>query len=258
MREYAGLNLERGLNDSVPESVAVGQLRQTLEEAERFGITSIQELSAFSAPARAVSLLEAVPTEIRVRIVRMPGTTPAGRNVEEGKGMAAHPTNLITVSGEKWMVDGVGVEGTFTPRGAIKIPAALAAGCGFTNLPLTFPKEEIAAMLQESIKNNDQLLLHISGYRGAKAVLDAMDASGGEGCVGWKACSVRAWGRDFSGFVRANQARRSCGCAESFSPDGRRCAYHSASGDGVVSGRSAVEVFAGSGDSSGAWIGMGL
>jgi predicted amidohydrolase YtcJ len=179
VREYAGLDIERVLNDSVPESVAVGQLRQTLDEAERFGITSIQELSAFSAPARAVSLLEAVPTEIRVRIVRMPGTT-AARNVEEGKGVPAHPTNLITVSGEKWMVDGVGIEGTFTPRGAIKIPAALPLDAGFNNLPLTFPKEEIAAMLQESIKNNDQLLLHISGYKGAKATLDAMDASGGK------------------------------------------------------------------------------
>jgi predicted amidohydrolase YtcJ len=180
VREYAGLDLERGLSDAVPESVAVGQLRQTLDEAKRFGITSIQELSAFSAPARTVSLLEAVPTEIRVRIVRMPGTTPAGRDVEEGKGVPVHPTNLITVSGEKWMVDGVGIEGTFTPRGAIKIPAALPLDPAFGNLQLTFPKEEIAAMLRESIKNNDQILLHISGYKGAKAVLDAMDASGGK------------------------------------------------------------------------------
>ena len=113
VREYAGLNMERTLSDAVPEDVAVAQLRQSLEEAEMFGITSIQELSAFAAPARVVSLLEAVPTPVRIRIVRMPGTTVAGRNVEEGKSVSVHPAPLITVSGEKWMADGVGIEGTF-------------------------------------------------------------------------------------------------------------------------------------------------
>jgi predicted amidohydrolase YtcJ len=34
-------------------------------------------------------------------------------------------------------------------------------------------------MLRESVADNDQLLVHVSGYRGAKAMLDAMDASGG-------------------------------------------------------------------------------
>jgi len=179
VREYAGLNMERTLSDAVPDDVAVAQLRQSLEEAEMFGITSIQELSAFAAPARVVSLLEAVPTPVRIRVVRMPGTTAAGRNVEEGKGVPVHPAPLITVSGEKWMADGVGIEGTFTPRGAIHIPAPLPLDPAVRDLPLTFPKSELTAILGESLKNNDQVLFHLSGYQGPKAILEGMDQTGG-------------------------------------------------------------------------------
>jgi predicted amidohydrolase YtcJ len=132
------------------------------------------------APSRAVSLLETIPTQIRVRVVRMPGTTPAGRDIEEGKGVPTHPANLITVSGAKWLADGVGVEGTFTPRGAWKIPAKPPLDSLFTDLPLEFPEGEYRAMLQESIAGNNQLLLHVSGNLATETVLDAMDASGGK------------------------------------------------------------------------------
>jgi len=110
----------------------------------------------------------------------MPGTTAAGRDVEEGRGVPRNPNGLITVSGTKWMTDGVPIEGTFTPREAIKMPTAPPFDDIFGDLPLTFPEKDIAAMLKESLRDNDQLILHVSGYRAAKAVLDAMDATGGK------------------------------------------------------------------------------
>jgi predicted amidohydrolase YtcJ len=73
----------------------------------------------------------------------------------------------------------VPIEGTFTARDAVKMPSAPPFDPIFRDLPLTFPATEIAAMLRESVVNNDQLLVHVSGYLGAKAMLDAMDASGG-------------------------------------------------------------------------------
>ena len=179
VREYALLNVERAAADRVPDSAAVVQIRQQLEEEAKYGVTSVQELAVLIPPARAVSLLEAAPTQIRVRVVRMPGTTTAGRDIAEGKGVPAHPASLITVSGSKWLADGVGVEGTFTPRGVWKLPAKLPFDSLITDLPLEFPKGEYPAMLRESIKNNDQLLLHISGNISAETVLDAIDASGG-------------------------------------------------------------------------------
>jgi predicted amidohydrolase YtcJ len=180
LREYAVLNIERAAADRLPDSVAIAQLRQQLEEEARYGVTSIQELSVTMAPSRAVSLLETIPTQIRVRVVRMPGTTPAGRDIEEGRGVPAHPASLITVSGSKWLADGVGVEGTFTPRGAWKLPPQPPFDSLFTDLPLEFPKREYRAMLQKSIKNNDQLLLHASGNLSVTTVLDAIDAAGGK------------------------------------------------------------------------------
>jgi predicted amidohydrolase YtcJ len=152
VREYALLNVERAAADRVPDSAAVVQIRQQLEEEAKYGVTSVQELAVLIPPARAVSLLEAVPTQIRVRVVRMPGTTTAGRDVAEGKGVPAHPASLITVNGSKWLADGVGVEGTFTPRGAWKLPAKLPFDSLFADLPLEFPKGEYPAMLTPSTR----------------------------------------------------------------------------------------------------------
>ena len=179
IREYALMNMKRAAADRVPEAAAVAQIRQQLQEEVKYGVTSVQELAVLIPPARAVSLLEDAPTQIRVRIVRMPGTTTTGRDITEGKGVPAHPSNLITVSGSKWLADGVGVEGTFTPRGEWKLPAKLPFDSLLSDLPLEFPKAEYPVMLQESIKNNDQLLLHVSGNRSVETVLEAIDASGG-------------------------------------------------------------------------------
>jgi predicted amidohydrolase YtcJ len=180
LREYAILNLERAVADRVPEGEAIVQLRRQLDEEMKYGVTSIQELSYAMAPARAISLLEAVPAQIRIRVVRMPGSTPTGRDIGEGRGVRAHPTALITVSGSKWLADGVGIEGTMTPRGTWAMPAKPPFDSLFTDLPLEFPKGEYPAMLQESIKDKQQLLLHVSGNLAAQTVLDAIDASGGK------------------------------------------------------------------------------
>jgi hypothetical protein len=180
LREYAVMNTERAAADRVSDSAAILQLRQQLDEEAKYGVTSIQELSISMTPSRAVSLLQTIPTQIRVRVVRMPGTTPAGRDIEEGKGVPAHPTRLITVSGTKWLADGVGVEGTLTPRGAWKLPARPPFDSLVTGLPLEFPEGQYRAMLQESIKNNDQLLLHVSGSPSVETVLDDIDALGGK------------------------------------------------------------------------------
>ena len=206
LREYAVNNVERAAADRVPDDEAIEQLRQQLEEEAKYGVTSIQELSAAMAPSRAVSLLEKIPTPIRVRVVRMPGTTPAGRDIEEGKGMPRHPANLITVSGTKWLADGVGIEGTFTPRGEWKLPPKPPFDALFTGLPLEFPQPQYRAMLQESIRNDDQLLLHVSGNLSARTILDAVDETGGKQV--WQGRRLRFEHGDglFSRSVRAHPA----------------------------------------------------
>jgi predicted amidohydrolase YtcJ len=51
----------------------------------------------------------------------------------------------------------------------------------FSGLGLIFPSVEIEKMLRESLRNDDQLMVHVFGYDSAAAMLSAMEATGGKG-----------------------------------------------------------------------------
>ncbi|MFZ3215059.1 MAG: amidohydrolase [Candidatus Acidiferrales bacterium] len=192
LREYAALDLVRKLTDLASESDAVKELREKLSGFAKLGITSIQDMSNAIAPERCLALLDKVPSPIRVRVIRMPGSTPNGRDTREGLEVLHHRSGLVTVDGTKWMLDGTPLEGTFATRQAqaalfaevrqaqISGTVAAALDHAFATLELTFPREQISAMLEESLKLNDQLIVHVSGYPSASAMLDAMQSSGGK------------------------------------------------------------------------------
>ena len=174
VREYAVFDVERTLADQTSEADALAELRESFAEAVKWGITTIQDMSNDMAPERCVALLEKMPTPIRVRVMRMPGTTPEGRNLKEGRPVAQSSNPLIRVSGTKWMLDGTPVEGTFAPRDD---PATV--GYFVLHEQLTFPKNQLATMLRESLHDHDQLLLHVSSYPPAAAMMDEMQSAGG-------------------------------------------------------------------------------
>ncbi|MGA8670115.1 MAG: amidohydrolase family protein [Terracidiphilus sp.] len=174
LREYAVFDVERTFADQTSGADAIAELRNTLSEALKWGITSIQDMSNDMPPQRCVALLEKMPTPIRIRVMRMPGTTPAGRNIQEGRPVPQSSNPLITVSGTKWMLDGTPIEGTFAPRND---PATV--GYFVLHEQLTFPKDQLASMLRETLQDHDQLLLHVSAYPPAAAMVDAMQSSGG-------------------------------------------------------------------------------
>jgi predicted amidohydrolase YtcJ len=174
IREYAVFDVERTFADQTSEADALAKLHKTLSAAAKWGITTIQDMSNSMPPDRCVALLEKMPTPIRVRVMRMPGTTPAGRDIQEGRPVPHSSNPLITVSGTKWMLDGVPLEGTFAPRSD---PATV--DYFVLHEQLTFPKTELAAMLRESLHDRDQLLVHVSAYPAAAAMLNAMQSAGG-------------------------------------------------------------------------------
>ena len=180
LREYAVLQLSRNLALMPSDAEAIAQLRDLFAQCVKFGITSLQDMSDALPPDRAVKLFEATPTPIRIRIMRMPGTTPAGRDTLEGRSVPRHPSPLITVSGTKWMLDGVPLENTFTPRDVPSMPAGETLDYGARHLPLTFSEKEMDAMLQESLADGDQMMFHVSGYLSAAAMLNTMQATGGK------------------------------------------------------------------------------
>jgi predicted amidohydrolase YtcJ len=180
LREYAVLQMTRTRANLTSETDALAELRDYFAGAVKFGITSIQDMSNAMSPDRCVALLQKTPTPIRVRVMRMPMTTPRGRDTLEGRSTTRNPTPLITVSGTKWMLDGTPLEGTLATRQAQKALVATDANLAWSTLALTFPEKEMEAMLRESVKNNDQLMVHVSGYPSASAMLDAMEATGGK------------------------------------------------------------------------------
>ena len=113
LREYAVLRMWRTVGLSTGHAEAVSQIDKLFSQVVKYGITSMQDLSTGIEPGRTVRLLEEAAVPIRVRIIRMPLTTPGGRDTKEGLSLPRHPNPLITVSGTKWMVDGVAVENTF-------------------------------------------------------------------------------------------------------------------------------------------------
>jgi len=184
IREYAVFNVERTFADQTSEADALAELRKTLSAAVKWGITTIQDMSNAMPPERCVRLLEKMPTPIRVRVMRMPGTTPASRDIQEGRPVPHSSNPLITVSGTKWMLDGTPVEGTFAPRAELAGDPATVEYF-LLHEQLTFPKTELAAMLRESLHDHDQLLLHVSAYPPAAAMVNEMQSAGG----------ARVWGK---------------------------------------------------------------
>jgi len=179
LREYASMQLGRTLGLMASDAEALSQLREFFALAAQFGITSVQDMSNNIEPGRAAKLFEEAPTPVRIHIIRMPMTMPAGRDTEEGLSVPRHPSALITVYGTKWMVDGVPLENTFAARDVPSLPTGQSPDDAFRHLRLTFSRKEIETMLEEALANNDPALFHIVGYPGAAAMLDAMQATGG-------------------------------------------------------------------------------
>ena len=176
-REYAALSIARKLADLTGDAAAIDQLREALSQATSFGITSLQDMSNVIEPERTVTLLAKVPTPIRVRVIRMPLTSPSGRDTAEGRSLPRNPDPRVTVSGTKWMLDGTPVERTFEARDERR--SGMPFETVFSDFGLTFPGVEIEKMLRESLQNNDQLAVHTFGHNSAAAMLSAMDATGG-------------------------------------------------------------------------------
>ena len=84
LREYAKFKFDRKVTDRVSDAEAIAQLQETFNEAAKFGITSLQDMSSIMTPNRCVALLEKIPVPIRVRVMRMEGTTATERDTHKG------------------------------------------------------------------------------------------------------------------------------------------------------------------------------
>jgi predicted amidohydrolase YtcJ len=181
--EYADWRLSRRLASSVSDEETIKSMRAFADEAVRYGITSVQNMSSLPAD-RYVQLLAKARLPIRIRIIRFPMTSVKGRDSTEGRNLPLHPHSspLVTVNGTKWVLDGTPLE-----RGAaLRAPYHDRAGWSGR---LNFSAEEIASMIKESLARKDQLLVHCAGDRPVELLFNAMEALRSK--IDWRKIRVR-------------------------------------------------------------------
>jgi len=169
---FARFRLARRLSELAPDDKALDDTRRFLDQAVRYGITSVQLMSIPPSAPRALALFEKAATPIRVRMIRFLLTDHRGRLATEGRHLRPSPGSLVMVSGTKWVIDGTPVERS----AAMREPYLDRPG---TSGSAYLPDAEIPTILRESLQNDDQLLVHVVGDRTIQTVLNAMDATGG-------------------------------------------------------------------------------
>jgi predicted amidohydrolase YtcJ len=168
--EYAGWPLFRKLEDSASNEQLIQSLQQLGDEAARFGVTSIQNMTHLPLD-RYSRLLAESKFPVRMRLIRWPATDRFGRDLKDGLDLPLHPHGapLVIVSGTKWVLDGTPLERGMALRSEYRDRRGWSGA-------LNFPETEIAAMLRDTVKRNDQSLFHAPGDKTIEAVLNAMIA----------------------------------------------------------------------------------
>jgi predicted amidohydrolase YtcJ len=167
MQEYGGWSplFLRGAEGGAA-AVAAG-LKSRADSAVALGITTIQTMSNGATPATWKAVLAAPGTDVRVRLMVMPGTTARGR-VEAGwDSLRADPVVGQRVAGLKYVIDG-------TPVEALAFMRQPYSDLGSRGM-LNFPVDTMRAILRDCATRGLQPLLHIVGDSAVRVVLTLMD-----------------------------------------------------------------------------------
>jgi predicted amidohydrolase YtcJ len=141
---------------STTDSAITAAFRARAAEAVACGITSIQDMVTGMRPGDLARVVPTLAIPVRLRLHRMPMTTPTGRAIVEWEALVSPPGSGVTVSGTKWILDGTPIE----RLAALRAPYADRRGWyGRIN----FPTDTLRALLREAIAANDQPLLHAGG-----------------------------------------------------------------------------------------------
>lgn len=180
--EYSEFRAARDYSELATDQQAHQQLSEFFTQAAQWGITSVQNMSLPLTQQRTTLLFAIRPPPIRVRSIWFGYTDQHGRLANEGHSQPVPQAPLLTVSGIKWILDGTPVEHS----SALRQPYADRHN---TSGEMDFTEKEMEDILRESLRSNQQLMVHIVGDRTSEAFLNAMDATGGKRV--WAARRVR-------------------------------------------------------------------
>jgi predicted amidohydrolase YtcJ len=163
LHEYAMLNAEVRLVSRRPDTVHAAAIRAANAEALPLGITSIQDMATFTAPALTLRAVRDARPDVRLRVIRMPSTDATSGMAEWRAAERVVPLpsgSMARVGGVKWALDG-------TPVERLAVMRAPYADRPEWYGHLDLPADTIRAILREALAHKPgaehQLMLHASG-----------------------------------------------------------------------------------------------
>lgn len=180
---YADWRLSRVLSEMVSDEETVKQMRQVADEAQRYGITSLQMFSTLPVE-RFARLLVKADLPIRVHARPFALTTPKGRDLNEFRQLAKlkFPNSKVSASGVKWVLDGTPYEHGAALRHDYNDKLGWRG-------KLNFPESDTPLIVKEALDFKQPLLAHCAGDRCAETVFNALESYGKK--VDWKSKRVR-------------------------------------------------------------------
>ncbi len=167
VNEYALFRVIGAARAIVPDDVLRAQFEALTAAAAQVGVTSVQEMTIGVSRERSARVLLGADLSIRVRSMCVPLTLN-----EPCTAPPFDPTDRLTFSGIKWLLDGTPIE-----RSAyLREPYVDFPGNGHFNLTSNQLNQAIHRSLF-GLPVRDQLLFHTVGDRGLDNVLGALDAA---------------------------------------------------------------------------------
>lgn len=166
VNEYALFRVIRASRAIVPDEVLRAQFEALTGLAAQAGVTSIQEMTIGVTRERSARVLGGANLAIRVRSMCVPFT------LDESCSPSPPPTDRLTFSGIKWLLDGTPIE-----RSAyLRLPYADVPGIGHQNLTPGQLREAVRRSLF-GLPVRDQLLVHTVGDRALDNILAELERS---------------------------------------------------------------------------------
>ena len=168
--EYADYLIGRRLAALAPKTEQLRAFTAYARDAAGYGITSSQIMMTTFPIEVAAGLLGSAEIPIRLRLIDFPMIAMAAWHAP-----AEQPkrNSLITISGVKWILDGTPVERMMFLRGP------------YADLPqwrghLNFSEADLRGFFERALAAKVQPMLHAVGDAAVGAVLDGLEATGGE------------------------------------------------------------------------------
>ncbi len=165
--EYANFRLHAKLQELTPEELQLQDAKQMLSEAVRFGVTTIQVMAIGSRDETA-TIMRKAESPIRIRVMDF-SVSALDHPLPPPRVQDSHN---VYISGLKWVLDGEPILRTAALRQHY-------VDGGKENGHLNFSEAQMEVMLRESLRQKQQLLVHVVGDYTIEQFLKAMTATGG-------------------------------------------------------------------------------